>query len=270
MKTLTHSFSIYSDGTIVRKQISQFAFVKHCFQSEATGYRAYWKWRDYRTPVSLPSVFQLYSIANQQPVWTTEKLQRWMYEECIVKPSEGTMNDTQMKAAWYNLVMDRKAFTNKAGDQKQKKDWILDKNLQTNNTGFGVIPVIATGATIKLKGEPYRVGDPLSDGFIWLQPFEIFDANKPDTVSITWGEQWWKWMPATNSVGYLPNNERINPFPKMNGDRDTLWPFLGNNDTGLIDTRWLKYLDYVPEKPLYPYLPFRNRGGTERWLYPIQ
>lgn len=244
----------------------EFAFVRHCFQSPVTGYRRYMSWRGYSEKEydGDPSVWLLYAINNQKPVWTTEPIQWWIYDEGIRKPSEGTMTEVEMIKAWYNLMMGKKAFTNKISFESGRADWIQKLNL-SNKQGIGVMPVVASGATIKTKGDPFQVNDKDSEGKIWLQPFEICNAMDKNITSIRWAIKWWLFMAATVSVNVGESGERIDTWPKMKDDRDTLFPFLGNNDTGLIDTRWLDYLDFEPTKPLYPYYPFRNRGGIERW-----
>lgn len=242
-----------------------FAQVLHCSQTPYTGYRRYMTWRDFveTTGKGDPSVFKY--INRGGLVYLTKLYQEWIFG-LFREASEGQMTEAQLKTAWTNATAWNKAFNNKRGREQGFADYILHVN-ENAKQGLGCEGVMCTGATIKLIDQPY-LGREYSKP-VWFQDFEVIDVLKvpdPKAAGITWATHWWLIMPATNSLNLDGGKERIDPFPKMAGDRDTPWPLMGyGTSRGTIQRDWLKILPKGIKKPAYPYTPFRNKAGVNRF-----
>jgi len=251
--------AMYYNGT-TRVQTStlerpKFARVRHFSESTVYGGLNYMAGRlgNFRDGANDPSCFK-YPFKNETYLTLDLARERWWYDR-LVEASEGSMTNTQLMAAWKNLTMPKKAFTNNRDLSVQ--------GLIVGSKPLRLEPVICTGATVMLVGDPYRKGD----GHMY-QNFRVIDMLKNDYKNMTWATHWWLIQAATSSVsiGTTGKKERINPFPKMNGDRDTpyfLWA--KGTDIAYIRADWLEPLPDDLIKPAYPYLPYRSRGGTERF-----
>lgn len=239
-----------------------FARVRHCSQSPYTGLKRYMTWRGFveGTGRGDPSVFKY--INRSELVYLTKPLQEWIFG-LIREASEGTMTEEELRLSWKNLTAWNKAFTNKKGREQGYADYILHVN-EGARRGLGCEGVIATGATVLLKGDPYWGRE--NGGPMEYQDFEVLDVLDPATLKTTWATHWWVIMAATNSVNLDNRKERIDPFPKMKDDRDTPWPLMGvGTTTGTIQRSWLEVLPNDLTKPAYPYMPYRSKGGTNRF-----
>lgn len=250
------------------KPPKRFAFVQHCFQSKKADYKNYMDWRGFRG-MGDPSCYQWINTKTTKSI----QLNRYMQELIHgfnVTSAQGTMTEAELKNDWKNLTAWNKAFTNKGNnrnyDDPKFADYILGigENLRQ---GITTCPVVPTGATIELVGNPYRKYG------VMCQDFKVLDMLDKDSYQITWKTHWQYVVAATNSVraeydnqGILKPNaqgkkEIIDPFPKMEGNRTTFWLLMGLGTT--VQTTYadgLLYLDYEPTRPLYPYYPYRNRN----------
>lgn len=236
----------------------QFARVRHFSQSPVEDYLNYMAGRlgNFRDGANDPSCFK-YPFKGETYLYLTYAQELWWYNR-LVESAAGSMTKAQLLVAWKNLVMPKKAFTN-------NRDLSVE-GLILGSQPLRLEPVICTGATIKIFGNPYRKGD----GF-WYRNFEVIDMTKQYYKDLTWANAWWLIQPATSSVsiGTTGRKERINPFPKMAGDRDTPYFLWGKNTTlAYIREDWLDVLAFTPSKPEYPYMPYRTRGGVERFRIP--
>lgn len=245
----------------------KFAFVQHCSQSKLAAYKNYMDWRGFRG-VGDPSCYQWISTRTTKPISLTREMQELIYS-FNVESSQNTMSENELKNNWRNLTAWNKAYTNKGNnkndDHPTHADYIL--NIGTNlRQGIVAQPVLPTGATIELVGDPYKKYG------VMCQDFKVLDMLNPNSYNATWHTHWQYVVAATNSVraeydnaGNLKPNingkrELIDPFPKMRGDRTTFWLLMGlgtNIQTTYADG--LLYLDFEPERPLYPYT-YRDRN----------
>lgn len=235
---------------------SGYAQVLHCSQSPVTDYQRYMTWRGFveTTGKGDPSVFQLLATAKQMPIFLTKQMQEWIYG-LLKESANGTMTEAQLLNAWRNLTAWNKAFNNKKGREQGFADYILHEN-EGSQQGLGYLPVIATGATVKMIDEPIRLYG------LWVQKFEVLDVRNPNTYKATYKDNWMHIFPATNSLNLDNRQERIDPFPKMYQDRDTPWPLLGDGtNVGLIERAWLRPLRSDEPHPAYPYMPVRSTGS---------
>lgn len=230
----------------VENTSGQFARVRHCSQSKATGYRTYMDWRFGNKNVGAndPSCFK-YPFANERYLFLNPTREFWWYDR-LVEASQGSMTSEQIRIAWKNLVQPDKAFTN---DRQSDYGLGYILNEPGHTAQLRLEPVICTGMTVKLAGESYAKGD----GYQW-QNFEVIDMLKDDYKSMTLESHWWLIGAATSSINIV-GGEQVNPWPKMNGSRMTpyfLWG-LGTN-VGSIRADWLEPLPADLVKPAYPYL----------------
>jgi hypothetical protein len=236
-----------------------FARVLHCSQSPYTGYKRYMDWRGFAGKGD-PSVFK-YVQKNDKIVIMTRQIQQWIFG-LIRESAEGSMTEAQLITSWTSLTANARAFNDGGGRDQGYADYILHVN--EGKEGMKAQPIMCTGHTLKLKGDPYK-----AYGGVRFQDFEILDVKAvPDPIAAgyTWANRWWLIMAATNSLNLDNGGERIDPFPKMAGDRDTPWPLMGfGTSTGTIQRDWLQPVTYEIESGCYPYLPWRQRGGIERW-----
>lgn len=250
MLTEPRTLNIFSDGSlqsvVENLPSGQFARVRHCSQSPVTGYRTYMDWRfnNKSEGANDPSCFK-YPFANERYLFLDPSREFWWYDR-LVEASQGTMTAAQLKSAWRNLVKPDKAFTNNRSDD-YGMGYILN---EADHPGkLRLEPVICTGTTVKLVGEPYAKGD----GYMW-QNFEIIDMLKDDYQSMMLESHWWLIGAATSSRN-VAGGEQVNPWPLTNGSRITpyfLWG-LGTN-VGSIRAEWLEPLPADIAKAAYPYL----------------
>lgn len=232
-------YFLYGGKKFVPEVVEKYARIKHCSQSSVTDYKTYMNWRFGNTRVGAgdPSVFK-YPFYQETYFRPTREQEDWWYER-LVEASQGTMTPAQLDPAWRNLVNPKKAFTN----NRDLTVW----GYRINGKQLRLEPVIATGATVKLIGSPY-----IKNGVEW-QSFEIIDMLKSDWRNMTIASHWWLIQSATNSLN-ITGGERIDPFPKMVGDRMTpyfLWG-LGTN-VGYLPSGWFEPLPDDLAKPAYPY-----------------
>lgn len=237
----------------------RFARVRHCIQSPVTGYRRYMDWRGF-TGKGDPSVFKGIATKTTKPIFLTKALQQWIFSQ-IVLSAEGHMTLQQMEKVWENLTAWNKAFTNKGGREQGYADYILHVN-ENARQGLRAENIMGTGATLKLAGREYKLyGE-------WVQDYYVADVLDPGTLLTNFKDDFWLFYAAPNSVNIGPIDERIDPFPKMYNDWDTYWPLMGYGvKTQTIKRDWLEVLDFEVVKGMYPYMPWRARGGAvdDRW-----
>ena len=234
----SRSLSVFSDGSVkVENTNGQFARVRHCSQSKATGYRTYMDWRFGNKTIGAndPSCFK-YPFANETYLRLSREQEDWWYER-LVESAAGMMTQAQLDAAWRNLVNPKKAFTN----NRDLNVW----GYRINGTQLRLEPVICTGATVKITGSYTKQG-------VDYLKFATLDMATDAWRTVTL-DQFWIVQPATSSWNTV-NGEQINPFPKMAGNRLTpyfLWT-LGTSEASL-PAAWFEPLPADLVKPAYPY-----------------
>lgn len=248
---------------------SRFAFVQHYSQSKLWGFKNYMDAHNFTGPGD-PSVYQWIATQTTKVVYMPRRLQELVFS-FTVAAAEGTMSLNELKIAWKNLTAWNKALNNKKGIKQGYADYILGENLDAKQ-GLGAQNVLITGSTIKLFDGQYKKYG------VWCQDFEIADVLNPDIFTYSWKTHWHLIPAATNSyrasmdengalfIDPKGKKEIIGPFPKMRGERSVFWFYMGlgtNRATTYADG--LQYLDYVPSRPLYPYLqtPPRYIGDYE-------
>lgn len=237
----------------------RFGRVRHCIQSPVTGYQRYMDWRGFHGNGD-PSVFKYIASKTTKPIFLTKALQQWIFSQ-IVLSAEGHMTLDQMHKVWQNMTAWNKAFTNKGSREQGYADYILHEN-ENARQGLRCENIMGTGATLKLVGREYRMFGK------WVQDFAVADVLDPGTLLTNWKEDFWLFFAAPNSLNVGPKDERIDPFPKMYQDWDTYWPLMGYGvTTQTIERDWIEVLEFEPDKGMYPYLPWRSRGGLvdARW-----
>lgn len=220
-------------------ETDKFARLFHCSQTSVTGYKTYMHWRfgNTNSGIGLPSCFK-YPFAKETYLRPTREMEEWWFG-LLKQASQDTMTGAQLETAWRNLVNPKKAFTN----NRDLSAW----GYRINGNQLRMEPIICTGATVKLRGEPF-----LKDGIYW-QSFEIIDMLKGGWRDMTLDSHWWLIQAATNSLN-VPGGEIIDPFPKMSGNRMTphfLWGL--GTDIGYLPAAWFEPLPADIAKRAYPY-----------------
>lgn len=253
----------------------RYAFVEHGVNSKYMGYKNYMDWRGFHGSGD-PSVYQWIATKTTKVIYMTRQIQELVFSFNVAS-AEGTMTMDELKKAWANLTAWNKALNNKKGTKQGFADYIRGVNLNAKQ-GLGAQNVIITGSTIKLFDNPYKKYGG------WCQDFELADVLDPMTLLYTWKTHWHLIPAVTNSYRaiidknpasptfgqWIPDKngrgEIIGPFPKMRGDRSSFWLYMGlGTNRGTMYADALRYLDYVPSRPLWPYLnaPPRNIGDYE-------
>lgn len=273
----SYTIKVFDDGSILHSQPAiepEYGIVLHCSQTTVTttpshpeGYQRYMNWRGGANdnPITaigrgLPSCFK-YHFQNEKYLFLDEARERWWFEllrQSLQWGRADTVLDSEVRVAWDNLVQPDKAFTNVKGDF-YGLGYIIKSPDHPGK--LRLEPIICTGATIKLIGKKYLKGD----GF-YYQNFEVIDILTDEYKTVTL-DKFWLVQPATNSVNVdTVNKEKIDPFPKMAGNRMTphfLWGM--GTKIGTIRADWIKPLTYKVTKPAYPYMPFQTVADTDRF-----
>lgn len=229
---------------------AKFARLLHCSQTSVTQYKTYMNWRfgNNKPGAGDPSCFK-YPFAKENYLRPTREMEDWWFG-LLEQAAQNTMTAAQLEIAWKNLVNPKKAFTN----NRDLEVW----GYRINGKQMRMEPIICTGATVKLRGDPF-----LRDGIYW-QSFEVIDMLKKDWRNMTLDSHWWLIQAATNSLN-VPGGEIIDPFPKMAGNRMTpyfLWGLA--TDTGYLPAAWFESIAGLTKRA-YPYLKSGSVADIERF-----
>ncbi len=248
------AISFRGGHTVLRPKpgYSGFGQVLPCSQSPVTDFRRYMNWRfgNNKPGANDPSCWK-YPFKNERYLFLSEEQELWWYG-LLVECAQGRISEAQIKKAWENLVMPKKAFTNNKSDD-YGMGYILK---EAGHLGpLRLEPVICNKATVKLIGNPYEQG-----GEEW-QNIELVDMLTDAWKTMTYKTHWWIIQPANSSVNVGPDNgEDLNPFPKL-GNRDVPYFLWGLGTTvGRIEAGWIRKMTTDEPHPGYPYSPLRATG----------
>jgi len=236
-----------------------FARVKHWHERFGLSYLAYARWesgnpRLHAGSYGDPAVFQLNCSSSDHPVHMTPEIENWALG-LLRQSSKGTMTEDKLKLAYRNLYEGMKAFTNGFGWDDGYQSVILNLNMGKEAQKLQL--TMANGATIKILGRIQRRGGQL------VYPFEVMNAQDPNTLKRTLKDSWWLMFPATNSTLEPQPKGTVEPFPKLN-DYDLIVPMLANNtNVGYIQAEWVEFLGNNITQPVFPY--YKTWVSEEQW-----
>lgn len=246
----------------------RFAFVEHYINSKLWNYKNYMDAHGF-FGLGDPSVYQWISTKTTKVVYMHKQLQELVHSFNVMAAMGSGMTPFDVIKVWKNLTAWNRAFNNKKGTRQGFADYIQGENLGASQ-GIGAQPVLITGSMLSLLDNPYKKYG------VWCQDFEIADVFDPMTYLMTWKKDWWVIPAATNSyrayidkngnyiVDKSGKNEVVGPFPAMWGGRSSFWMYMGwGTRRGTTYADGLRYLDYVPEKPLWPYLNIPKVAPSE-------
>lgn len=238
---------------------SRYAFVEHHINSKYWGYKNYMDAHGF-VGQGDPSVYQWISTPSTKVVYMTKAMQDLVHGFNVQAAQGSGMTPLELKNVWKNLTAWNRALNNKKGTKQGFADYVQGINTSAKQ-GIGAQPVLITGSMLKLIRSPYKKYG------VWCQDFEIADMTKESSYFLSWYRDWHLIPAVTNSYRAIVDangkyvvdkngrKEIVGPFPIMMGGRSTFWLYMGyGTNVGTTYADGLRYLDYVPTAPLWPYL----------------
>lgn len=249
---ISWGYAIKTDGEAEppTEEPPRFARLLHCSQTSITQYKTYMNWRfgNNKPGAGDPSCFK-YPFKDENYLRPTREMEDWWYS-LLEQAAQNSMTEAQLGTAWRNLINPKKAFTN----NRDLDVW----GYRINGKQLRMEPIICTGATVKLRGDPF-----LKSGIYW-QSFEVIDMLKSGWRNMTLDSHWWLIQAATNSLN-VAGGEIIDPFPKMAGNRMTPYFIWGlGTDTGYLPAAWFEPIAGLTKRA-YPYWKTGSVADIDRF-----